>query len=184
MYFKRSRRFAILHTWRGGGRSTFHQIFRGPFLLMSFLCWLLPLLLAGPITGVVVGVHDGDTMRIRTTHETIKVRLFGIDAPEIGQPFARASKEKLSALTFGKTVRLISHGKDNYGRLLAEVLLADKTNVNREMVRTGMALYFRRYTQSRLLEAVENEARRERRGVWSDDSTVPPWEYRRRNKTP
>jgi micrococcal nuclease len=151
-------------------------------LFLSLLSWILPLLLSGSITGVVVGVHDGDTMRIRTARETIKVRLFGIDAPEIGQPFARASKEKLSALTFGKTVHLISHGKDNFGRHLAEVLLADETNVNQEMVRTGMALYFRRYTTNRHLESVENEARKNRRGVWSDDRMVPPWEYRRRNK--
>jgi micrococcal nuclease len=151
-------------------------------LSLSLLPWLLPLLLSGPITGVVVGVHDGDTMRIRTAHETIKVRLFGIDAPEIGQPFARASKDKLSALTFGKTVHLISHGKDTFNRQLADVLLEDDTNVNQEMVRAGMALYFRRYVKSKQLESIENEARRNRRGVWSDDGMVPPWEYRRRNK--
>lgn len=148
----------------------------------SLFAWLLPLLLSAVMTGTVVGVHDGDTIRIRTGNATIKVRLFGIDAPELGQPFSRASREKLSALTFGKTVRLLPHGRDTFGRQLAEVLLKDGTNVNHAMVREGLALYFRRYAHSKVLESIENEARRARRGVWSDDAMVPPWEYRRKER--
>ena len=147
------------------------------------ILWLLPLLLSGALTGVVVGVHDGDTLRMQNGTSTVKVRLFGIDAPELGQPFSRASRDKLSSLTFGKTIHLVSHGKDAYGRQLADILLEDGTNVNQEMVRAGMAYYFRRYTRSADLERFENEARRERRGVWSLDGMVPPWEYRRKERT-
>ncbi len=146
------------------------------------LLWLLPLLLSGLITGTVVGVHDGDTLRMRTGNATVKVRLFGIDAPELGQPFSRASRERLAALTFGKTVTLAPHGKDAFGRQLADVLLDDGTNVNHVMVREGMAYYFRRYARSPELERLENEARRERRGVWSVAELVPPWEYRRKER--
>ena len=39
------------------------------------------------IVGKVVGVHDGDTLTLRTEDETLKVRLSGIDAPELGRPF-------------------------------------------------------------------------------------------------
>lgn len=157
----------------GGSRSVHH-------LLIS---WLVPLLLSGTITGVVVGIHDGDTIRLRSGDATIKVRLFGIDAPELGQPFSRASRERLSSLTFGKTVHLITHGKDTFGRQLAEVILADETNVNHEMVRAGLAYYFRRYTKSKELERIENDARRRRVGVWSIDGMVPPWEYRRKERS-
>jgi endonuclease YncB( thermonuclease family) len=145
--------------------------------------FLFPLLISAGITGTVVGVHDGDTLRLRTETATIKVRLFGIDAPELGQPFSRASREKLSGLTFGRPVQLVIHGKDAYGRHLAEVLLEDGTNVNHEMVRAGMAYYFRKYTRSKALENMEDEARRERRGVWSVDGMVPPWEYRKKGRT-
>jgi micrococcal nuclease len=145
----------------------------------AFVLWLLPFLLAGDLTGSVVGIHDGDTLRMLSGRSTIKVRLFGIDAPELGQPFSQASREKLSGLTFGKTIRLISHGKDAYSRQLADVILSDGTNVNHEMVRSGMAFYFRRYARSRELERCEDEARRARRGVWSIDNMTPPWEYRR-----
>ena len=149
--------------------------------MLRMLPWfLLLLILTGDLTGTVVGIHDGDTLRLRTGTATIKVRLFGIDAPELGQPFSRASREKLSSLTFGKTVTLVPHGKDTYGRQLADVLLDDGTNVNQEMVRSGMTYYFRRYARSKELERIENEARRERRGVWGHDAMVPPWEYRRR----
>jgi micrococcal nuclease len=145
--------------------------------------FLFPLLLSAGITGTVIGVHDGDTLRLRTDNATIKVRLFGIDAPELGQPFSRASREKLSALTFGKTVSLVTHGKDAFRRQLADVILEDGTNVNHEMVRAGMAYYFRKYAHSKALESMENEARRERRGVWSVEGLVPPWEYRKEERS-
>ncbi|MBK7258419.1 MAG: thermonuclease family protein [Ignavibacteriae bacterium] len=148
----------------------------------TWITLLFPLLLSAGITGTVIGIHDGDTLRLRTGNATVKVRLFGIDAPELGQPFSRASREKLSALTYGKTVTLIPHGKDAFKRQLAEVLLDDGTNVNHEMVRTGMAYYFRRYARSKALEGMEDEARRDRRGVWSVDGSVPPWEYRKREQ--
>jgi micrococcal nuclease len=149
----------------------------------SLILWLLPFLLSAGVTGTVVGIHDGDTLRMLSGRNTIKVRLYGIDAPELGQPFSRASREKLSALTFNQTIRLIPHGKDTFGRQLADVILEDGTNVNHEMVRSGMAYYFRRYARSSELERLENEARRARRGVWSIDNMTPPWEYRRQERT-
>ena len=148
-----------------------------------YLTLLLPLLMMAGISGTVIGIHDGDTLRLRSGTATIKVRLFGIDAPELGQPFSRASREHLSTLTYGKTVRLIPHGKDAFGRQLAEVVLEDGTNVNLTMVRAGMAYYFRRYARSATLERAENDARRERRGVWSTDGLVPPWEYRKETRS-
>ena len=39
------------------------------------------------IVGNVVGVHDGDTLTLRTANETLEMRLFGIDTPELGKPF-------------------------------------------------------------------------------------------------
>lgn len=148
-----------------------------------YMTVLLPFLMMAGITGTVIGIHDGDTLRLRSGTATIKVRLFGIDAPELGQPFSRASREHLSALTFGKTVQLIPHGKDAFRRQLAEVVLDDGTNVNHAMVRAGLAYYFRRYARSTTLESAENAARRERRGVWSVEGLVPPWEYRKKERT-
>ena len=60
------------------------------------------------IVGKVVGVHDGDTLTLRTFNETLKVRLFGIDTPELGQPFGNNAKQALSQMVFGKSVTISS----------------------------------------------------------------------------
>jgi endonuclease YncB( thermonuclease family) len=62
------------------------------------------------ITGHVVGITDGDTITVRTTNDTIKVRLAGIDAPERGQPFGTKAKQALSGQVFGKDVTVNSSG--------------------------------------------------------------------------
>ena len=72
--------------------------------LALFLALALPTLAADTtIVGKVVGVHDGDTLTLRTEDETLKVRLSGIDTPELGQPFGNNAKQALSAVAFGKT---------------------------------------------------------------------------------
>lgn len=58
-----------------------------------------------------VGVHDGDSITVLTAGNVqLKVRLEGIDAPELKQPFSQQSKEALSGLVFGKDVTLIKRG--------------------------------------------------------------------------
>ncbi len=65
------------------------------------------------IVGRVVGVHDGDTINILTPAKTeMKIRLEGIDAPEIKQPFGQKSKSELSAIVFGKEVENIQLSSD------------------------------------------------------------------------
>jgi len=141
---------------------------------------LLPLL--QQISGTVVGVHDGDSITLRSDDNTVKVRLYGIDAPELGQPYSQVAKQKLSDLCFGKTVTLIQFGEDKYGRILADVLLEDSTNVNYELLKSGLAWYFRKYVRSSELDSMEAEARSQKRGLWSEDKPVPPWEYRKQPK--
>src|ERR1043165_9416999 len=66
-----------------------------------------------------------------------RIRLSGIDCPEKGQAFGTRAKQAASALVFGKDVNLDTHGKDKYGRTLADVLLPDGTNVNHILVKDG-----------------------------------------------
>jgi endonuclease YncB( thermonuclease family) len=57
----------------------------------------------------VVGVHDGDTLTgLTVDHHQVKVRLEGIDAPELGQPFGKAAKRALSEKAFGNGVKIMS----------------------------------------------------------------------------
>lgn len=132
------------------------------------------------VTGRVVGVHDGDSITVLAAGNVqLKVRLDGIDAPELKQPFSQQSKQALSGLVFGKTVNLLVTGTDRYKRTLAVVMVAG-LNVNREMVLRGLAWRYERYSKDAALLAAQNEARASKRGLWADASPVPPWDWRKR----
>ena len=104
---------------------------------------LLPLpALAEEFTAKVVGITDGATIRVLRGKEEIKIRLEAIDCPESHQAFGTKAKRATSELAFGKTVTVQTKSKDKYGRLLAEIILPDGTNLNRELVRTGFAWWY------------------------------------------
>jgi micrococcal nuclease len=106
--------------------------------------------------------------------------LNGIDAPEAGQPFGTRAKQLASEVAFGKDVSIKEHGKDQYGRTVADVVLPDGRSMNHEMVRQGMAWWYTRYAPNdKELSRLETEAKTAHKGVWSDPSPVPPWDWRK-----
>ena len=124
---------------------------------------------------------DGDTIEVLNGHHSDRIRLSGIDCPEKGQVYSKKAKQAASALVFGKQVTLQTHGKDKYGRTLADVLLTDGTNVNQELVKEGWCWWYRKYAPGdTVLEGLETEAREAKRGLWVDPQPVPPWEWRKR----
>ena len=132
------------------------------------------------VTGHVVGVHDGDSITVLTAgNKQLKVRLEGIDAPELGQPFAQTSKQALSSLVFGKVVTLSISGRDRYQRTLA-VVWVDRWNCNVEMVRIGLAWRYDLAMKEPLLLTVEAAAQRNRWGLWQDPAPMPPWQWRKK----
>jgi hypothetical protein len=129
-----------------------------------------------------VSVHDGDTLTVLIDRRQVKVRLTDIDAPELGQPFGTRARQSLSELCFGKEAMLEVRGLDRFRRTLAQVSCAG-INANAEQVRRGYAWIFVRYTgPNSPLYALENEARMNRRGLWADPASVPPWEWRRNGR--
>ena len=149
---------------------------------LSVLFWLWCLGWTFAETGKVVGVHDGDSITILAAgNEQLKVRLDGIDAPELKQPFSQAAKEALSSLVFGKVVNFERLKKDRYGRTIA-VVFAGQTNVNLELVRRGLAWRYDAYSKDPVLLAAQNAAKAARRGLWSDKNPIPPWEWRASKK--
>ena len=134
---------------------------------------------AETMSGRVVAIQDGDTLTVLVNRKQIKVRLANIDAPESKQPFGTRSRQSLAALCFNKEARLETNGRDRYGRTIATVHCAG-TDANAEQVRLGMAWVFVRYASpSSPLYVLQNEAKAARRGLWTDPSPVPPWEWRR-----
>jgi len=129
-------------------------------------------------TGKVVGVHDGDTLTLLAgRHDEIKVRLEGIDAPEIGQAFGKNSKQALSEMVFGKTVKIVISTTDDYGRKIANVYAGDVW-VNLAMVGKGMAWQYVHYSHDPKLKQAEAHARAQHIGLWQDKNPTPPWDYR------
>jgi micrococcal nuclease len=81
--------------------------------------------------------------------------------------------------SLGKEAKVEAKGQGRYGRTVADVILPDGRNPNRENVKAGFAWWFRKYApHDTELEAMESEARQAKRGLWVEPDPVPPWEYR------
>lgn len=130
---------------------------------------------------VVVHVWDGDTIDFRSIHgETVRVRLWGLDAPEHGQMGFRGSRRALITLLEKQPLSVQVVAMDKYGRAVAKVRNGERCLVNEIMIRDGWAWWYRRYCKRELrLAALEHEARKERRGIWQWSGNVEPWLWRR-----
>jgi micrococcal nuclease len=135
--------------------------------------------LASDLNGKVVSVTDGDTITVLVGREQVKVRLDGIDAPERRQAFGNASREKLAGLVFEQDVKVITKGKDRYGRTIG-VVVAGERSVNLQMIEAGLAWHYVEYSKDAELARAEREARAAKRGLWTDQSPVAPWEFRKK----
>lgn len=134
------------------------------------------------ITGEVVSVADGDTFTMKTiTNEKVKVRLYGIDAPERGQDFGTKSRKLLNDLCYGKIVEVVVEDIDQYDRTLGTVYV-DGVNVNEEMVRNGLAWYYSHFVDNHRLDSLEQVARSEKLNIWSMENPMSPFEYRKKKK--
>ena len=130
----------------------------------------------------VVGVTDGDTLKAILGGQEIKIRLYGIDAPESKQDFGQAATTALKQITTGRTITAKVMDTDRYGRSVA-IIHADGIDVNEAMVSSGYAWVYQQYcTQSFCQGWQRNEqvARSSGRGLWKDNNPTPPWEWRHR----
>ncbi len=129
-------------------------------------------------TGRVVWVADGDTITVRIGAAKEKIRLVGIDTPELDdarpawRDLAYQARDYARSRLLGRTVALepdpLCRNRDKYGRLLRYVALDDGTDVNEEMIRRGYARVFTRFpfARTKRYESVEDDARKARRGRW------------------
>lgn len=120
------------------------------------------------LTCTVKTVYDGDTLTARCPAGEVKVRVFGIDSPEMGQkPWGNAAKQTLQNLLPGRDpIRLQVRDQDRYGRTVAQVLVGDR-DVGLEMVRQGQAVMYEQYNKSLVYRQAQNEAQQARRGIWA-----------------
>ena len=134
------------------------------------------------IEGKVVGVRDGDTIVILFDEKPLVIRLAHIDCPELKkkQPFGAAAKKFTSDFCFGKIVRVENDEKfDRNQRLIAVVYNENGINLNRQLVKAGLAWHFRKYSSDQVYAQLEIRARNNRIGLWSENNPVPPWDWRK-----
>lgn len=158
------------------------RFFLGALLLVS--CWSH----AGTYEGRVVGVSDGDSITVLdSAKRQHKVRLAGIDAPELKQAFGQASKRNLSALVFGKTVVVETEKRDRYDRQIGTVLVEGR-DANLAQIEAGLAWHYKQYAKQqspvdqKLYSEAESDASSSRRGLWKDRNPQAPWDFRRQKR--
>lgn len=129
----------------------------------------------------VIGIKDGDTFVVYMDGKEQVIRLAHIDCPENKQPFGSKAKQFASDLCFGQYVSL-SHNRtyDRNKRLIAEIILENGTNVNKEMIKNGLAWHFKKYSDDKVYDQLEQLARNEKVGIWSESNPIPPWDWRKR----
>ncbi len=146
-------------------------------LLFFIATWLA---VSHSFLGKVIKITDGDTIIVITENQQqIKIRLDGIDCPESKQDFGTRAKQAVSDLCFGKQVKVVYSGKDRYGRILGTVYIGNK-NINKELLRMGLAWHYKLFNKDKELAKLEQEARNKRIGLWSHPNPIPPWEFRKR----
>ena len=182
-------------------RSKIFRTFLLVFLVPALAIFLnIPVSLAAirTVTGIVTKVSDGDTIHLTTQEQTkLRVRLYGIDAPEtpkinhrtghvnkLGQPYGDEAWKALESKIMGKQVRLDILDIDRYRRMVGMIWL-DNRNINLEMVAEGYAEAYTEYLKppyrSEFIQA-EREARAAKRGIWSLPEYERPKDFRKRLK--
>lgn len=147
-------------------------------LLYMLLCCPL---LAETLTGTCKRVVDGDTLHLE---DGTKVQIWGIDAPEKGQPYADKATAYLEKTSKGRKLTINVKETDRYGRKVAEVAAGD-TDLGLFMVRSGMAWHddYNAPDATKLAEAMK-KARKSKKGLWADKAPVKPYLFRKGEQQP
>lgn len=140
----------------------------------------------------VLSVHDGDSFRVERLDapkgaKPVKIRVYGIDCPELEQPHGEAARALTARILTGKTVEITPAQKaKSYKREVGGIVLLDELLVLQDaLVSAGLAWVddrFCRLPVCDLWRLHQREARAAGRGLWADPAAVPPWTWRRMRK--
>lgn len=129
----------------------------------------------------VTKVIDGDTVKVVGSNNIeLDIRLAEIDAPEIDQPYGKASRAMLEELISDKQVELRDITKGKYGRFVANIY-CDGVWLNIALVKSGVAWKYKESGSNDITEA-EMNARRSKIGLWGKSNPIAPWEWREQKR--
>jgi endonuclease YncB( thermonuclease family) len=151
------------------------------YILLLAICFI-PLDVQGAsLFGKVIEVNSGDVLTIYNLNRPVRVKLLGVDAPEMNQVFGDVAKKHLSDLILDKSVLVEYSGIASDSSLTGRVLLND-ADIGAQMIRDGAAWFDTNTnrlsgTDRDLYQQSEQAARNERRGLWQQENPVAPWEF-------
>ena len=143
---------------------------------------LLPVLAADPVTITPVWIHDGDTFQAHLINKAfLNCRIWGIDAPELDQPWGKVSKSALIELIHQRKIK-IQKISDSYSRTVVTVHLSGR-DIALELIKMGLAWHDPKFSPGKKDYAeAQKQAQKNKIGLWSDKYPVPPWEWRKKRK--
>ena len=161
-------------------KQTFKQ-----FLVAIVLSAVSLAIQAETLVGKVVGISDGDTIKVLDSNKTEhKIRLMGIDAPEKKQDYGNESKKALSNYIYQKEVTVEYKKQDRYKRKVGKIILGNQ-DICLQMIKDGMAWHYKDYekeqskTDRDLYSQAELKARQAKIGLWQDSKAIEPSYFRK-----
>ena len=134
-------------------------------------------------SGKVVAVQEGDRLTILHNGKKLTVQLYGIDAPELKQPYGNEARTFLDAFTKEETVEIEPVGPVKKSALTGMAFLGSD-NINELLLLKGQAWVDRRQCTTDICSKwikMEEAAKATKKGLWSDPQAIPPWEFRAQN---
>jgi micrococcal nuclease len=122
--------------------------------------------------------YDGDTVKINDAGYEYKLRITDIDAPERNQTYGKKSRRALMDFCAETDIYVAISGTDKYGRKLGK-LLCNQQDVSKHMVKNGHAWFNKRYSMDYSLALLQDEARKNKIGLWQSQQPIQPWVWRK-----
>lgn len=157
------------------------------FIIFCLSIFILNSCVNGPLQPPNVGIkllscHDGDTCKFQSGNKIINVRVFGVDTPEVGSPFAKDARQFSENFLQNKEIHLDCKGR-SYNRETCYVY-ANGEDLSRALVLAGLALDYPKYSKGQYAEA-QAYAKKQKLGQWSSLSqNISPFCHRKGLKHP
>ncbi len=147
-------------------------------ILLVFSC--ANILAQTKLVAKVVGIKDGDTVVVLDSlNNQTTLRLAEVDCPEKNQPFGTKAKQFTSDQIYLKTINYVVTDTDRYGRSIAMIYYdTDNKYLSAEIIKAGMGWHYKRYSTSKELALFEDNAKKNKIGLWVDNNPINPSEWR------
>ena len=149
--------------------------------LLFFIFSFTTLFSQTTLSAKVVGIKDGDTVVVLDSlNNQTTLRLAEVDTPEKNQPFGTKAKQFTSDQIYRKTIKYIVTDTDRYGRSIAMIYYDANKYLSAEIIKAGMGWHYKRYSTSKELALFEDNAKKNKIGLWIDNNPIEPYLWRKK----